>query len=263
MIRRELDGTPYYTFETFNNYAEIISAVFTRLGGVSRPPFHELNVGHSVGDEPSAVNTNHRLINETLGLSDEQVVTGHQVHGNGVARVTSHDGGQVIPATDALITHTPGVSLMLRFADCLPIFLYDPERRIIGLAHAGWRGTAARVAQRLAAAMVASVGSDPGNMIAALGPAIGPCCYEIGAEVAESLRVSLGESQGAVRLSGGDSFYFDLWEANRQQLEWAGVREIEISHMCTACHTDEFFSHRAETGRTGRFAAVMGIRESK
>ena len=263
MIHQEVNGIRYYSFEALAHHEEIINAVFARLGGVSRFPFAELNVGRLTGDELAAVETNHRLIYQTLGLSSKQVVTARQVHGNGVAMVGPDEGGKVMPATDALITGAPGVNLMLRFADCLPIFLYDPERRAVGLGHAGWRGTAAKLAQRTAAMMVERLGSDPAKIIACLGPAIGPCCYQVGAEVAELLRASLEDCQGALHRLEGNAFCLNLWEANRQQLVEAGIQDIEISHICTACHTAEFFSHRAERGRTGRFAAVIGIRSLK
>lgn len=261
MIRQDVNGIPFYSFEALSPHQEIINAVFTRLGGVSRPPFVELNVGHSVGDDAAAVETNHRLIYQALNLSNKDVVSAHQVHGNGIAVVGRNDLGKVIPATDGLITDSPSVNLMLRFADCLPIFLYDPARQAVGLAHAGWRGTVTKVAERMASMMVEVVGCDPRQMIAGLGPAIGPCCYEVGAEVMEVVQASLDGWEKVVRRLDGDTFRFDLWEANRQQLMDAGIREIEVSHMCTACRTDEFFSHRAEGGRTGRFAAVAGIRD--
>lgn len=261
MIRRELNGIPYYTFEALDTCKQVVNAVFTRLGGASEPPFAALNVGRLVGDDLMAVETNHRLIYEILGISAEEVVTAHQVHGDRVALVDAADGGKVMLATDGLITKTRGVSLMLRFADCLPIFLYDPQNNSIGLAHAGWRGTAAKIAQRLVSAMAEAVGSDPSTIIGGLGPAIGPCCYQVGPEVAERLKPSLTQWQKAVAASPDSTFSLDLWEANRQQLVEAGVKKVELSRLCTACHADEFFSHRREKGRTGRFAAIMGIKK--
>jgi YfiH family protein len=263
MIYQEVNGIPYYSFEGLSNRQDIVNAVFTRRGGVSRSPFAELNVGHLVGDELAAVETNHRLIYQTLGLSGRGVVTARQVHGNRVAIVGPDDGGKVIPATDALITGRPGLSLMLRFADCLPIFLYDPERQVVGLGHAGWRGTVAGLARQMAVVMIEALGSEPRHIIAGLGPAIGPCCYQVGIEVAESLGASLDGWEKTVHPTGGNALHFDLWEANRLQLVEAGIAQIEMSHVCTACHTAEFFSHRAEKGRTGRFAAVIGIRTSR
>ncbi|MGB3903298.1 MAG: peptidoglycan editing factor PgeF [Anaerolineae bacterium] len=263
MIHQEQNGVPYYTFEALADHEEIVHAIFTRLGGVSRPPFVDLNVGRLVGDDLAAVETNHRLIYETLGLSSRRVVTARQVHGDRVAVVSADDGGRVVPATDALITNTGGVNLMLRYADCLPIFLYDPETRAVGLGHAGWRGTAAGVARRMVSTMVKDFGSNPSRIIAGLGPAIGPCCYQVGPEVVQTVKPTLEDWERALHHLGGDDFSLDLREANRQQLMQTGVRGVEISDMCTACHTDEFFSHRAERGATGRFAAVMGIRESR
>ena len=260
MIRREAGGVPYYTFSAFAEHAEIAHAVFTRLGGVSHDPYRSLNVGHSVGDDPRAVEENHHLVQEALQVREIDVVTARQVHGNNVACVKTRDRGRVLPDTDALITGDPGVTLLLRFADCVPILIYDVQRRVIGLGHAGWRGTAAKIASRMVSTMIDSYGSDTANMIAALGPAIGSCCYAVGEEVVEAISGSLPDWQGAIRPWGNGHFSLDLWEANRQQLMNCGIREVEIGRLCTACHADEFFSHRAEGGHTGRFAALAGIR---
>lgn len=261
MIRREADGVPYYVFEAFDHQGGIVHAVFTRLGGTSRPPYQALNVGRSVGDEPQAVNENHRLAYEVLAISDTEVVTAWQVHGNHVAAVGESDRGTVVPETDALITNQPGVTLMLRFADCLPIFLYDRAKEIVGLGHAGWRGTSAKVAPQMVSAMIEHYGTDPADLVAGLGPAIGPCCYVVGEEVTQAIKPTLHECRGAIRHGSDGEFYVDLWEANRQQLIDRGVKEVEIGSVCTSCHVGEFFSHRADGGRTGRFAALIGIRK--
>jgi YfiH family protein len=263
MILHEASGIPYYSFAALLYHSEIMHAVFTRRGGVSRSPFAELNVGHLVGDDPDAVEANHRLIYETLGLCADQFVTAAQVHSSRVAVVDASHIGKVLPETDALVTGISGVNLMLRFADCLPILLYDPESGATGLGHAGWRGTARGLARRMVSAMVQYLRINPAETIACLGPAIGPCCYEVGPEVVQFVKGSLESWDGSLLPRADDRFALDLCEANRQQLLEAGIRQIEASRMCTACHTDEFYSHRAERGATGRFAAVMGIRESK
>lgn len=260
MIRHEAGDVPYYTFPAFARHPEIAHGVFTRLGGASRSPYRSLNVGHSVGDDPRAVEENHRLVQEALHVRGTEVVTARQVHSNHVACVTASDRGRVMPGTDALIADDPGVTLLLRFADCLPIFLYDPQRGVIGLGHAGWRGTAAMIAFRMVSTMMDLYGSDPTSVIAALGPAIGPCCYRVGDEVVEAVSNSLSDWQGAIRPCGNGHFSLDLWEANRQQLMDCGIREVVTGRLCTACHANEFFSHRAEGGNTGRFAALLGIR---
>jgi YfiH family protein len=257
MIRSEANGIPYYSFEALAEHEQIVHAVFTRLGGVSVPPYRALNVGHSVGDDPVAVEANFRA----LGLSGAEVVTAWQVHSSRTAIVDESDMGQVVPQTDALITGVPGVHLLLRFADCLPIFLFDPDRKVVALGHAGWRGTATEIASRMVQTMTDSFGTDPEHLIAALGPAIGPCCYQVGEEVAQAIEATIQDWQAAIRHLGDSRFSLDLWEANRQHLLSRGVCTIEVARVCTACHADEFFSHRADGGTTGRFAALVGMRK--
>jgi YfiH family protein len=262
MIRHAASGIPYYTFPSLEQHAEILHAVFTRHGGVSRPPYRALNVGHSVGDDPEAVEENHSLLWQALAIQSREVITARQVHGSHVAVVGTREGGCVVPQTDALITGEEGVTLMLRFADCVPILLYDSRKRVAGLGHAGWRGTAAVVASRMVSAMIDSFGSDPADVLAALGPAIGPCCYEVGDEVVRAIKPTLNKWQDAMRPSANGHSSLDLWEANRQQLRERGVNHIETGCVCTACHAEEFFSHRADGGKTGRFAALLGLRKS-
>lgn len=251
--REENNGLLYYRFHSLVAYGEIVHGVFTRLGGVSRPPYHWLNVSRTVGDDQKAVDANYDLICRTLGIRRGDIATAYQVHSANVTVVRPGNQGQVALQTDALITNSPGVFLMLRFADCVPIALYDPVQRAIGLAHAGWKGTLSQAARKTVEAMMAAYGSRPADLIACIGPSIGPCCYEIGGNV-----VKLAQPQ-LLHQRGDGSFHFDLWEANRLQLAALGVHQIEVSGMCTACRNDEFFSHRADHGRTGRFAAVMGL----
>ncbi len=259
-LRHQINGLVYYRFANLAAYDEVFHAVFTRLGGVSGAPCESLNVGHLVGDDYELVEANHDLIYQALGISRRDVATAHQVHGNRVALVGPEDRGRVIPATDALITDTPGVALMLRFADCLPVLLYDPIRRAIGLAHAGWKGAIGGIAAKTASAMVEAYGSRPADIVAGLGPCIGPCCYQVGTEVIELVKASFGHWQELLRPQGDGSVHFDLRGASDRQLAELSVREVEVSQLCTACRTDEFFSHRAEKGRTGRFAVILGMR---
>jgi YfiH family protein len=236
--------------------------MFTRLGGHSRPPWQSLNTGHTVGDVPAAVDANHRAICEALGITTGQLVSPHQVHGSRVVAVGPRDCGRVIECADALITDSPGVVLMLRFADCVPVWLYDPLRRAVGLAHAGWRGMVAGVATATVRAMQATYGCQPPDLVAGVGPAIGPCCYEVGADVVEAVGGAFSGGQEAMlERRGAGKWHLDLWLAVRQQLAHAGVAEIEVARVCTACHTEEWFSHRAERGRTGRMGALVALQE--
>jgi hypothetical protein len=258
--RCEQDGVVYYRFPSLAEWPGLVHAVFTRWGGVSRPPFANLNLGHTVGDDPAAVETNHRQVYRVLEARPEAVVTAWLVHGREVATVDAAHGGQVIPRTDGLITRTPGVILFQRFADCLPILLFDPVQRAVGIAHAGWRGTVRGVARATVEAMSAAFGTHPTDLIAALGPGIGPCCYEVGDDVIQAVRSAFERPDGLLPARNG-AVHFDLLAANARQLAALGVRTIEIAELCTACRTDEFFSHRAERGRTGRFGVAIGFRD--
>jgi len=258
----------------------LIQGVFTRQGGVSRGPWRGLNVGYTVGDDLGAVEINHNRVCRALDFPRESLTTAQQVHGAQVVSVKPEDRGRVFPTTDGLVTDVPGVVLMLRFADCVPVLFFDPRCVAVGLAHAGWRGTLAGIAGRTVRSMQAAFGSRPEELIAGIGPAIGPCCYEVGLELADQVQTQFPRWPDLIRWlpAPGDISdhrpYFNLWAANRRQLEAAGVRSIAVAQHCTACHTDEFFSHRAaclgarlscdqtpqEGGRTGRFAAVIGLR---
>jgi len=254
LLRQSAGNLVTYRFESLAREG-LVHAVFTRLGGVSSPPFDTLNVGHSVGDDPETVAANHARIYAHLSLGADQVATTRQVHSSRVAAVAVEDTGTGLPNTDGLVTSIPGVALLLRFADCQPILLYDPVVHALGLIHAGWRGIAQAIARRAVETMQETFGSRAQDLIAGLGPAIGPCCYTVGHNVASAMGYALPDWNQAMRQEE-DGWRLDLSAANAQQLEATGVHRIERAHLCTACHNDIFFSHRADKGRTGRFAVV-------
>jgi YfiH family protein len=249
----------YYQFSSFLEHGNLMHGVFTRLGGHSQPPWASLNTGHTVGDDLDAVEANHDLIFEALGVHRENIVSPHQVHSTAVRVVGERERGQVLPQTDALVTDAPGVVLMLRFADCVPILLYDPIRRVVGLAHAGWRGTVNGMAGAVVRAMVDELGCDAHDIQAGIGPSIGPCCYEVGDEVAEAASSAFSDLKDVLTSLPNGRWHLDLWAGNRRQLIGVGVQSIETAGICTACRTDEWFSHRAEQGRTGRLGALIGL----
>jgi YfiH family protein len=148
---------------------------------------------------------------------------------------------------------------MLRFADCTPVLLHDPVRRVVGLAHGGWRGIAAGVARRAVQAMRDAYGCRPADIVAGIGPAIGPCCYEVGEDVAGAIGRAFPGAPGLLSPRPNGRWHLDLWSAARLQLVGAGVRRVHVAGVCTACRTDEWYSHRAERGRTGRHAVVIGM----
>jgi YfiH family protein len=254
-------GVPAYRLVQWAEQPGLVHAIFTRHGGVSRPPYATLNMGHAVGDDPTAVDANHALVCRALGVDRSRMVRCHLVHGNAVRVVTSADGGQWLGQADGMVTGTPGVFLSMRFADCIPILLHDPRRQAVGLAHAGWRGTLINVAGAAVRAMVDELGCRAGDISAVLGPAIGPCCYEVGAEVVVAVEAAFADSRPLLSRRTGQRACFDLWQANCLQLMAAGVGQVTVLERCTACHADQFFSHRAEGGHTGRFGVVIGYRD--
>jgi len=255
MYRENHNGVLMYRFPDLDG-AGVVHAVLTRQGGVSQGPFATLNLGHTVGDDLAAVEENHRRALSALGLDRSRVVSPYQVHSANVRLVGEAHIGTVQPATDGLLTTTPGVVLLFRFADCVPLLLFDPVRRAVGLVHAGWRGAARGVVPAAVAAFARYAGSKPRDLWAGIGPAIGPCCYQVGPEVAQAVAGACPEGAEVVQRRD-DGLYLDLPGAVRAQLAAAGVGQIAMSGLCTACHTEEWFSHRAERGRTGRFGTLV------
>jgi YfiH family protein len=256
------NGVAYYNFESLRR-PEIVHAVFTRQGGVSPAPWDELNVGGTVGDERERVIENRRRSFAAVGLPFESIADLWQVHSADTLRADAPKGDlPYLAKADALVTDRPGVSLFLRFADCVPILLYDPLKRAIGLVHAGWRGTVQDVAGSAVRALAEHYGTAPGDILAAIGPSIGPDHYPVGPEVAEEVHRAFPGPNGLLTVANGQA-HLDLWSANERALRNAGVRQIEIAGVCTACRTDLFFSHRAEAGRTGRFGAVIALSDAR
>ncbi len=221
----------------------------TRSGGTSPAPWDALNLGGAVGDAPERVAENWRRLEAETGLRFARV---RQVHG---ARVVRADA-PCAPAeeADAVVSLRPGVAACVSVADCVPVLLADPESGAVAAVHAGWRGTLARAAAEGVRALRREAGAPPERLLAAVGPSIGPCCYEVSPELAKRFRDELGpvvRGDGHVRL--------DLWAANRRVLEEAGLRadRIEVLGRCTACEPGLFFSHRRDAGRTGRQVAFI------
>ena len=260
MIRECVDGIVLYRFAGLGEAEGLTHAVLSRVGGVSQGPYATLNLGHTVGDDLADVDENHRRALSALGLGSGPVVSPYQVHGARVGVVGPAHLGAVQPATDALVTATPAVPLLMRFADCASVLFFDPGRRVVGIAHAGWRGVVAGIVAATVRTLTERLGCAPAGLWTGIGPTIGPCCYAVGPEVAAAVEDACPPVSGVVREAGGLT-YLDLPAAVQAQLRAAGVEQIEDAGLCTACHVDEFFSHRAEHGRTGRFGIVMELQE--
>ena len=265
ITRREKNGIPYYACGGFAGAAHGFS---TRLGGVSPAPWDSLNLGANRGDDPANVEENFRRFCAAAGADSAVLVKNHQVHGGLVRSVTAQDimtspGAPGVYEADGLITDVPGLCLTIFSADCIPVLLYDPKKRVIAAAHAGWRGTALGIAGRAAEKMQSDYGCAPEHILAAIGPGISPCCFETHADVPDGLRAGLGpDAEDYIRpLPGGEKFSVDLKGANARWLRRAGLipEHIAVCPACTACSRREFWSHRLLGNRRGSMAAVIQL----
>ena len=256
---------------------EWVSAGFSgRLGGVTQG-FAEvkedglLNLGFGIKDDPAAVEENRRRLIEGVGGEGWRLVVPQQVHGIAVREVTPATVDEAMAdgrgqwEADGLVTRAPGLLLGAGAADCVPLLVADLRLRAVGAFHAGWRGTAAGMAGSGLARMGEVFGTRAEDCVAAVGPSIGACCYEVGEEVREAFE-RRSDGRGLVARQD-EGWRLDLWEANRRQLVAAGVQETAVTVMaeCTACSRDaegrrRYFSHRAEKGKTGRMLGVIGVR---
>lgn len=265
----------YYLRPWMDRFPGLTAGLTSRCGGVSGGPFASLNVGLHVEDNSSDVVANRLKAAEEIGVPLHNWVYGEQVHGTRVTVVTEAERGRgtqsrtdELPQTDAFITDREGLCLAALFADCVPLFFFDPDHKAIGVAHAGWRGTVGRIACRVVERMKDEFETGPERLFAAIGPSIGSCCYEVDERVADQVRELFPWLEGgsdfekrcllAQKTEG--KYRLDLQLINRQIMIKAGIlpSRIELTKWCTSCRSDQFYSHRKEHGRTGRMSAWIG-----
>ena len=250
------NGLRYFQFETLKTR----HAIFTRRGGISPEPWGSLNVGGTVGDDLERVKKNRHVSFRALGCAPESIFDVWQVHSADVVCANApRPEGESLRQADVILTDQPHVSLFMRFADCVPVLIHDPRKGVIGVAHAGWMGTLRDVASSMVGMMKTQYNSNAADIVACIGPSIGLDHYEIGADVILQVMQKFGDDSELVLKSINGKIHFDLWKTNQILLERAGVGRIETAGICTACHTDDWFSHRAEKGRTGRFGALISL----
>ncbi len=219
----------------------------TRKGGVSPKPHDSLNLGSNTHDEGKRVTENRDRFYRAMSIREENAAIPQQVHGDRIVQV---EGPGPVPETDGLVTNSPGTALVVQVADCLPVYLFDPHRKAVGLVHAGWRGSRLQIVSKAVAHMGQYLGTNPRDLLAFLGPSIGPCCYDVGAEVGSQFPNKY-VTEGRL----------DLWHCNLDQLTDAGIQpeRVSMSRLCTVCHARWFFSHRSSGGNTGRMMAIVGL----
>jgi YfiH family protein len=273
MQRLTHQALAYYQFGALR---AVQHGIFTRLGGVSEGQWASLNMSRSTGDMAEPVIDNRKRALDALNLKPAQSLTSWLVHGNTVRVVTHDDLGHDDVHADAMVTQDRDLALTLRFADCVPVMFHDPVKGAIGIAHAGWKGIVNGVLPETVRAMHRTFGSQPQDIIAGVGPCIGPDKFEVGEDVAAQIQCAVSTpvaiwGDEVVRRQGDHHLltspsphpltaskpHVDLWKAAESQLNDAGVGQVEVAGICTASNTHEWFSHRAEQGKTGRFGAVI------
>jgi len=269
MIEKNVGPLQVACFESLLQYQGVRHFVSTRGGGFSDPPYDSLNLGFHVGDDPENVLKNRERLADTIGIPLTHFTIGRQIHSGNVTIVSealrgkgSIDHSEAIDATDAMVTTVPDTCLMVLVADCVPMLFFDPGRRVIGVAHAGWHGTLQCVARNTVRAMEKAFGSSPQDIVVGMGPSIGPCCYEVGPEVIARVEGIFPRGKECLlNESKGGKGYFDLWKANLVQLLRAGVegKNIEMAEKCTGHNPELFFSYRHQRGDTGRFGAGIAL----
>ena len=237
----------------------------TRFGGVSQGYLSSLNLGMHRGDDPENVRENYRILGAAVGFTPEDTVFAVQKHTNLVAQVTRENRGEGLfrPAPgprDGLITNEKGVALTIFSADCTPVLFYDPVKGAIGGAHVGWRGTASGIVKNVVEAMGRAYGSEPKDIVAAIGPCIGKCCFETDHDVPDAMVRALGHEAEAAITQKGEKFLVDLKELNAMWLRACGVQRIEICGDCTHCQPERFWSHRWAGGQRGSLANIIMLK---
>lgn len=225
------------------------------------------NIGLSEFEPALTTISNRQKICRALSLDFEKMTFQNQVHSDTITVVDSRNAGagnrlkaHSIPHSDALITDIKGVTLFAQAADCVPIVLFDPEKKVAAAIHAGWRGTVKKIAQKATKKMILDYGCSPENIIAGIGPSIGQCCYEVGDEVVEAVTSNFPDSSDLL-IPYKNRYHLDLWKTNEEQLKEVGIlsHNIEVAKLCTKCNAEIFFSSRYDNGKTGRFGIGITI----
>ena len=263
-------AVPYFTFPAFDELPGIIHGFSSRLGGVSEGCLSSMNLSFSRGDEPERVRENFRRIAESIGFSEKDLVFSMQTHTANVRRVGREDCGRGLERpvgycdVDGLVTNEPGVVLATFYADCVPLFFVDPVHHCIGLSHSGWRGTVGKIGKATVETMAREFGSEPGDLLAAVGPSICQECYEVSEEVIGLFRENFAEEIWPKLFYRKDNGHYqlNLWEANRLIFQEAGIlpQHITVTDICTACNPELLFSHRASGGKRGNLAGFLEIK---
>lgn len=264
---KEKNHVPYIQFKNLSATGIVKHGFSTRKGGVSTGIFSSMNLNFKCGDDPDAVMENYRRMAAALNMRVEDMVLSDQTHTTNVRVITEEDRGKGIlkpqdySDVDGMITNVPGIVLVTSYADCVPLYFVDPVRKAIGLSHSGWKGTVGHIGQKTVWKMHEVYGSEPKDIVAAIGPSICQSCYEVSDDVAEAFRANFTADEAADILldKGNGKYQLDLWKANWYVLTDAGIlpEHLSVTDLCTACHPDLLWSHRKTNGQRGGLSAFL------
>lgn len=266
---KEKNHVPYIQFKNLSATGIVKHGFSTRKGGVSTGIFLSMNLNFKRGDDPDAVMENYRRMAAALNMRVEDMVLSDQTHTTNVRVITEEDRGKGIlkpqdySDVDGMITNVPGIVLVTSYADCVPLYFVDPVRKAIGLSHSGWKGTVGHIGQKTVWKMHEVYGSEPKDIVAAIGPSICQSCYEVSDDVAEAFRANFTADEAADILldKGNGKYQLDLWKANWYVLTDAGIlsEHLSVTDLCTACHPDLLWSHRKTNGQRGGLSAFLSL----
>lgn len=266
---KEKNHVPYIQFKNLSATGIVKHGFSTRRGGVSTGIFSSMNLNFKRGDDSDAVMENYRRMAAALNMCVEDMVLSDQTHTTNVRVITEEDRGKGIlkpqdySDVDGMITNVPGIVLVTSYADCVPLYFVDPVRKAIGLSHSGWKGTVGHIGQKTVWKMHEVYGSEPKDIVAAIGPSICQSCYEVSDDVAEAFRANFTADEAADILldKGNGKYQLDLWKANWYVLTDAGIlpEHLSVTDLCTACHPDLLWSHRKTNGQRGGLSAFLSL----
>ena len=266
---QEKNHVPYIQFKNLSATGIVKHGFSTRKGGVSTGIFSSMNLNFKRGDDPDAVMENYRRMAAALNMRVEDMVLSDQTHTTNVRVITEEDRGKGIlkpqdySDVDGMITNVPEIVLVTSYADCVPLYFVDPVRKAIGLSHSGWKGTVGHIGQKTVWKMHEVYGSEPKDIVAAIGPSICQSCYEVSDDVAEAFRANFTADEAADILldKGNGKYQLDLWKANWYVLTDAGIlpEHLSVTDLCTACHPDLLWSHRKTNGQRGGLSAFLSL----
>lgn len=259
-------GIYYYVIDNFEKTGLVKHLFTTRIGGVSPKPYYSLNLGLKTGDKVDNIKKNFLKVFEIIDTCEKNAVFSNQVHGTNIQIIddkllTDNVYGRLSDGVDGLVTNIKNITLVTFYADCVPIFFLDKGKKVVGLAHAGWRGTVKGIACKMIDVLIEKFNSRFEDILVGIGPSIGKCCFEVGEEVFSEFEKAYPDIIDYIAHKNLDKYYIDLWKANELILMKKGIlpNNITISGLCTSCNTDLFFSYRKENGKTGRMAALIKL----